>query len=145
MISQESKVNPMPSVAFSMQNFSFGVASRSTTRKSESKLKIYLHIFVHFKLSTHINSPLLSSLLLNMDTIAFISPKIDHSHFWKTLLFIICHTAENLTQTFSASRNIAYQCLLLQHELVFMDLQIGNRRANILCKNRQTKKTVECL
>lgn len=30
-----------------------------------------------------------------MDTIALIWPKIDHSHFGKTILFIVCHRAEN--------------------------------------------------
>lgn len=36
------------------------------------------------------------------------------------------------------SHNIAYQCP------VFMVSQIENRRANILCKNRQTEITVRC-
>lgn len=57
----------MPSVDFNMQNLSFGL-DLSTAAKSEHKLKIYLHIFVHFTLSAHINVPLMSFFAIKYET-----------------------------------------------------------------------------
>lgn len=57
----------MPSVAFNMQNLSFGL-DVSTTAKSECKLKTYLHIFVHFTLSAHIDVPLMSFFAIKYET-----------------------------------------------------------------------------
>lgn len=108
-----------PSTVLTCKTSALGsVVSCCTTVKSEFKLKIYLHILVSFNCQLTVAD---FSFCNYIQTIALISPKIvtfgTLSFSW---LDHFCHTAENLLQTFQQPGcNIAYHCMVLQHELAF--------------------------
>lgn len=68
--------------------------------------------------------------LLDMGFTAFISPKIDHSHFWKTLLFIICHIKKK-KESFRPFKQVI---ILLTKSCCYNNLQI-----NKTCKLKKRK------